>query len=78
MTYKEFEKRVGELFLAEAKSSSELKDRKLFLQNEKKMRTIEGEYSHACRYYDDSKSPNTQFTDNGLKHQAVRILNMIY
>lgn len=78
MTYEEFEKRVCELFLNQAKSPSEVEDRKQFLENEKKMGTIEGEYSHACRYYDDPKSPSDEFTDEGLLLQPVRILDMLY
>ena len=76
MTYEEFEKRVRELFLTEANSPAESRDRKTFLGKETDV--IKGEYNSACHYYDNPRSPNTQFTDEGLIHQPVRILNMIY
>lgn len=31
----------------------------------------------ACYYYDDPKSPDNEFTDEGLLMQPVRILEMI-
>ena len=76
MTYKDFEKRVSELFLDQADSPSDLKERKSFLRRE--VDVIKGEYAHACYYYDDPRSPSTQFTDERLLLQPVRILDMLY
>ena len=76
MTYDEFKKRVCELFMERAKSEQELEDIKKFLKEEEGI--IKGEYDHACYYYDDPKSPSTQFTDERLIHQPVRVLDMIY
>ncbi len=75
MTYEEFKKRVCELFMQRATSDQELEDIKKFLKEEG---IIEGEYDHACYYYDDPKSPNTQFTDERLINQPVRVLDMLY
>ena len=76
MTYDEFKKRVCELFMERTKSKQELEDIKKFLKEEEGM--IEGEYANACYDYDNPKYHSNQFTDEGLKHQAVRVLDMIY
>ena len=76
MTYKEFEKRVSELFLDEADSPQELEFRKTFL-NEEVGDLIEGGYEEACYRYDSPEFPSNQFTDEGLLRQPVRILEMI-
>lgn len=75
MTYEEFEKRVSELFLAEANSPSELMKRKRLLRRE--VGLIKSEYNSACYDYDDPERSNNQFTDEKLKHQAVRVLGMV-
>ena len=74
MTYEEFEKRVSELFLAEANSPSELRKRKRLLRRE--VGLIKSEYNYACYSYDYYGLQN-EFTDEGLKHQAVRVLDMV-
>ncbi|MBR2857786.1 hypothetical protein IKE96_01025 [bacterium] len=76
MTYEEFEKRVIELFLEQAKSPSEKKDRKTFVREEAGV--IKGEYDYACYCYDDPKRSSNQFTDEKLLYQPVRILDMLY
>ncbi len=76
MTYAEFEKRVIELFLGEADSPEDLEFRKYILKEEGD-EIIRGEYKYACYYYDDPKSPDNEFTDEGLLMQPVRILEMI-
>lgn len=75
MTYEEFEKRVSELFLAEANSPSELRKRKRLLRRE--VGLIKSEYNYACYCYDNPERGNNQFTDEKLKHQAVRVLDMV-
>ena len=77
MTYEEFEKRVSELFLGEADSPKDLEFRKYLLKEEKEDGMLRREYEMACYYYDDPKSPNNEFTDEGLLMQPVRILEMI-
>ena len=76
MTYKEYEKRVSELFLGDADSPKDLEFRK-YLLNEYRDEIIRGEYEDACYHYDDPKSPSNQFTDEWLIMQPVRILEMI-
>ena len=76
MTYEEFKERVIELFLGEADSPKDLEFRK-YLLNEYGDDIIRGEYEDACYYYDDPKSPDNEFTDEGLFMQLVRILEMI-
>ena len=77
MTYEEFEKRVSELFLGEADSPKDLEFRRYLLKEEKEDSMLRGEYKMACYYYDDPKSPDNEFTDEGLLMQPVRILEMI-
>jgi len=71
-----FEKRVIELFLASTDSPHDLEGKK-YLLNEYGDDIIRGEYKMACYYYDDLKSPDNEFTDEGLLMQPVRILEMI-
>ena len=76
MTYGEFKNKVIELFLEEADSPQDLEIRQYVLKEDGED-IIKGEYEDACYYYDDPKSPSTQFTDEGLLRQPVRILEMI-
>lgn len=76
MTYEEFKERVIELFLASTDSPHDLEGKK-YLLNEYGDDIIRGEYKMACYYYDDPKSPDNEFTDEGLLMQPVRILEMI-
>lgn len=77
MTYEEFEKRVIELFLGESDSPKDLEFRRYLLKEEKEDGMLRREYESACYYYDDPKSPDNEFTDEGLLMQPVRILEMI-
>ncbi len=76
MTYKEYEKRVIELFLESTDSPHDLEGKK-YLLKEYGDEIIVDEYKMACYYYDDPESPNNEFTDEGLIRQPVRILEMI-
>lgn len=80
MTYEEFKKRVCELFMKRAKSDQELEDIKKFLKDEEGV--IKGEYKYACSRYDhwEERGPAAKkvFTEDGLIHQPVRILDMLY
>lgn len=76
MSYTEYKQRVSELFLALANSPSEIEDMKLFLIEEEEI--IRGEYNSACSNYDNPKRLNDSFTDFRIKHQPVRILEMLY
>ena len=76
MTYKEFEKRVTELFLDRADSPSDLEFRQYIL-NKEVDDFIECEYKSACSDYVNPNYHSNQFTDEGLLRQPVRILEMI-
>ena len=76
LTFEEYKDRVIELFLGEAESPKDIEFRK-YLLNEYGDDIIRGEYEDACYYYDDPKSPDNEFTDEGLLMQPVRILEMI-
>ena len=75
MTYEEFEKRVIELFVEQADSPSEKRERKTLAREEAGV--IKSEYNYACYCYDDPKRRDNQFTDEGLLYQPVRILDML-
>ena len=76
MTYKEYEKRVSELFLASTDSPLDLEGKKHLLK-EVGDEIIRGEYESACYRYDNPEYLSNQFTDEGLIRQPVRILEMI-